>query len=282
MKVKNLNLAICKDDETGEFYFDVEVPEEKAEIIKEPKKTTDTKVTCTPDNSTPSTSKTPVKVETCKYNYGVCNAGSLGLNIRAKATTDSDIVGGLQTGQRFKIVAKVDDWYQISAPLSGYIDAKFTTVSEDTTSVSNALVNFTASYEGFSPTPYKDAGGNWTIGYGFCYYQDKPNFTMTETEAKAVLKTKLNEYAMKVAKLTTGLNLTQTEFDALVDFAYNLGVDALAGSDLLANIKTCCNNTIITDDFMAWDHCDGAVLPGLQVRRQNEAVLFLTGQYINN
>ena len=46
------------------------------------------------------------------------------------------------------------------------------------------------------------------------------------------------EYFMEVAKLTTGLNLNQTQFDALVDFAYNLGSNALAGSDLLANIKT--------------------------------------------
>ena len=26
MRIKNLNLAICKDDKTGEFYFNVDIP----------------------------------------------------------------------------------------------------------------------------------------------------------------------------------------------------------------------------------------------------------------
>ncbi|WP_408069141.1 glycoside hydrolase family protein, partial [Sarcina ventriculi] len=47
----------------------------------------------------------------------------------------------------------------------------------------------------------------------------------------------LNEVALQITPLTQGLNLNQNEFDSLVDFAYNLGVDALKNSDLLANIK---------------------------------------------
>lgn len=265
MRIKNLNLSICKDDKTGEFYFNVDIP-------------VDTKT-----NNIETVKPDPViPVEQCIYNYGVTNASNVGLNVRQAPNVNSPVIGGLQTGRRFKIVSKVDNWYQISEPFNGYIDADFTQVSPDITTVSPKLVEFTASYEGFSPTAYQDAGGNWTIGYGFCYYNNKPNFTLSEAQAKTILENKLNEVALQITPLTQGLNLNQNEFDSLVDFAYNLGVDALKNSDLLANIKTCDNNAIITADFTAWDHCDGVVLPGLQKRRENEAILFLTGEYINN
>ena len=102
MRIKNLNLAICKDDKTGEFYFNVDIPVDP--------KTTNIE-TVKPEAVTP--------VEQCIYNYGVTNASNVGLNVRQAPNVNSPVIGGLQTGRRFKIVSKVDNWYQISEPFNG-------------------------------------------------------------------------------------------------------------------------------------------------------------------
>lgn len=223
----------------------------------------------------------PPNVEETLFNYGWCTS-PVGLNIRSNPNLTSDIVGVLDDGQRFKIEEKVENWYKISAPVDGYIDAEFTAVSTDITEVDEALVDFTASWEGFRSRAYKDVGGHWTIGFGDCTFNSEPSYTVTYAEAWNTLKNTLNVFAKQVAELTVGLNLNQTQFNACVDFSYNLGIEAFATSDLLANIKQCLDNNTIIGDFTAWDHCDGEVVQGLLKRREAEATLFLTGKYDNN
>ena len=60
---------------------------------------------------------------------------------------------------------------------------------------------------------------------------------MTEGEAERQLRRDLAEYEAFVDKL--GVTERQNKFDALVDFAYNLGCDALEGSTLLKKIRAC-------------------------------------------
>ena len=69
------------------------------------------------------------------------------------------------------------------------------------------------------------------------------------------------------------LNVTckQEKFDALVDFAFNLGCDALEGSTLLKKIRACRPDAEVRAEFMRWVYSGKTKLPGLVTRRQWEA-----------
>ena len=71
------------------------------------------------------------------------------------------------------------------------------------------------------------------------------------------------------------VKLTQQEFDALVDFVFNLGAGAFKGSTMLRNLNA-GNFTSAAAQFDLWDRAGGAVVAGLLRRRQAEAALFDT------
>lgn len=71
-----------------------------------------------------------------------------------------------------------------------------------------------------------------------------------------------------------GVPLTQCQFDALVDFAYNLGLDALRRSTLLTKIRLGASEAEIRKEFMRWVNAGGKRLPGLVRRREWEANRF--------
>lgn len=206
----------------------------------------------------------------------------VGLNCRAEASASSSVVEVLQEGQRFHILYDCGEWYQIDKPCNGYLYKQYTKVSNTPQTISDELLSFTKSWEGFSATPYQDAGGNWTIGFGNCSYNVEPNYTVTQVQASATLRETLNNLASQIFELYSKYNLSQGEFDSLVDFAYNLGLGALKGSDLVANFEACDNNQVIIGDFTAWSYCDGKQLPGLVRRRVSESDMWLKGEYNNN
>lgn len=212
--------------------------------------------------------------------YGT-TISSCGLNIRSENNETCNIIGVLDFGQRFKILEETKDWYHISHPLDGYIYKLYTQVSQTPSTVSENLIKFTASWEGFSATPYQDAGGNWTVGFGECTYNKKPE-PVTYQQALEMLTTTLNSLAQQISNSLGQYNLTQYQLDALVDFSYNLGFNALMESDLVANLETCDNNSIIKGDFTAWSYCDGEELYGLLRRRKAEYQMFLFAEYNNN
>lgn len=65
------------------------------------------------------------------------------------------------------------------------------------------------------------------------------------------------------------VELTQGEFDALVDFDFNLGGGALSKSTLLKLVNQ-CEFEKAADEFDKWDHCHGQVVAGLLRRREAE------------
>ena len=67
--------------------------------------------------------------------------------------------------------------------------------------------------------------------------------------------------------------MTQGQFDALVDFSFNLGLGALRGSTLAAKFK---NGDIkgASRDLSKWVWGGGKMLPGLVKRREAARVLF--------
>lgn len=127
-------------------------------------------------------------------------------------------------------------------------------------------------FEGFSKKAYKCPAGVWTIGYGHTQGV-KPGDVITASEAEHLLKKDLAQYEAFVERLN--VTSQQCRFDALVDFAFNLGCAALEGSTLLKKIRECRPDTEVRAEFMRWVYAGKKKLPGLVARRQWEADRFL-------
>lgn len=140
--------------------------------------------------------------------------------------------------------------------------------------ISDACVTLVKTFEGFEAKAYKCPAGVWTIGYGHTL-NVKPTDVITEVAASMLLKEELQNYADKVDKLVAVAS--QSQFDALVSFAYNLGVSTLASSTLLK--KHIAGDYVAAQaEFSRWNKAkvEGkmTVLNGLTKRRNHEAALY--------
>ena len=70
--------------------------------------------------------------------------------------------------------------------------------------------------------------------------------------------------------------LNQNQFDALVSFAYNVGIANLKASTLLRLVNQDPDQKPIADEFKRWVYAAGHRLKGLVHRRSREAQLYLT------
>jgi lysozyme len=97
---------------------------------------------------------------------------------------------------------------------------------------------------------------------------------MTRDQAQALLAQDVGTAASCVNDVVA-IELTQDEFDALVDFVFNLGTQAFTGSTLLRELNA-GDLTAAAAQFDQWDRAGGVVVAGLLRRRQAEAALFDT------
>jgi lysozyme len=143
--------------------------------------------------------------------------------------------------------------------------------------------------EGLRLAAYQDTGGVWTIGYGhtgayppgtYCFPEegghsysadgDSPSAgeAITEFTATMILTADL---ARAAASVPADVPLTDNQFAALTDFAFNLGAGALR--QLLAH-----GLDQVPEQLLRWDHGEVAgreeELAGLKARRQAEADLW--------
>ena len=148
------------------------------------------------------------------------------------------------------------------------------------TKLSQKGLELIKQFEGLSLTPYVCAGGINTIGYGNTYYtngkkvtlQDKP---ITKQQAEELLKFSLSTYEKAVDSFCRD-DISQSQFDALVSFAYNLGTGALQKSTLIKKVNANPKDFTIADEFLKWNKANGKVLAGLTKRRQAEANLYFS------
>ena len=134
------------------------------------------------------------------------------------------------------------------------------------------------SFEGFRAKPYLCPAGVPTIGYGATYYPDGRRVTMqdkpvSEADATDMLRSMLASYEAGVSRYVL-VPVTQGQFDALVSFAYNLGLSALKGSTLLRLVNA-RDYAGAAAQFLRWNRAGGKVLPGLTRRREAERKLFV-------
>ena len=133
---------------------------------------------------------------------------------------------------------------------------------------SELLLNKIIEFEGCKLTAYKCPAGVWTIGVGHTKGV-KQGQTITEAQAMSLLKGDLLPCENYVNNL--GVCKTQGQFDALVDFAFNLGTAALGRSTLLKYIRAKKPEQYIREEFAKWVNSKGMRLKGLIIRRQWEA-----------
>lgn len=145
--------------------------------------------------------------------------------------------------------------------------------------ISQQGLDLIKQFEGFRSAPYRDAAGIPTIGYGATYYPDGTTVRMTdmpisEKQASAMLVSMVERYAEGVNRYVQ-VHLTQTQFDALVSFSYNVGLDAVRNSTLLRKLNA-GDYAGAAEQFARWNQSGGVVLAGLTKRRAAEADLFNT------
>ena len=134
-------------------------------------------------------------------------------------------------------------------------------------------IDLIKKFEGCRLKAYKCPANVWTIGYGHTN-NVRPDDVITQEQAEELLKRDLISFENSVSKLIK-IAVTQNEFDALVSFAFNVGVGALANSTLLKLLNS-GNKKGAAEQFSRWVYAGNKVLEGLIKRRNAEKDLFMS------
>lgn len=132
--------------------------------------------------------------------------------------------------------------------------------------------------EGCRLTAYLDtvaAPPVWTIGYGDTLGVHE-GMTITQDEADEGLAQRLaNEFEPGVLAALQGAPATQSQFDAMVSLAWNIGTRGFARSSV-ARFHVAGNYLAAADAFRLWNKAGGKVIQGLVRRREEERALYLS------
>lgn len=137
---------------------------------------------------------------------------------------------------------------------------------------SNMGLALTERGEGVRLTAYRDQGGVLTIGYGHTGPDVYPGQVITQAQAEALLLHDVQTAVNAVNQYVT-YPIRQHQFDALVDFTFNVGTHAFANSTLLKHLNA-GNMAGAEADFRSWVFVAGKVNAGLLNRRIAEQTVF--------
>ena len=145
-------------------------------------------------------------------------------------------------------------------------------------------------HEGVRFKPYRCPARLWTVGVGHVLYPDQgrlpldqrnayplkaeDNRVFSGAEVDGILSADLRRFEVGVAKLFP-VGLTQGQNDALVSFAFNLGLGGVQRSTLRQKVLR-GEIKAAADEFLKFTRGGGKILPGLVKRRQDERSLFLS------
>jgi len=144
-------------------------------------------------------------------------------------------------------------------------------------------IDLVMELEGFRKFPYEDCAGFPTVGYGHKIDADTHDFDggINLKQALALLMIDIARAEADVNRLVK-VPLTQGQFDALVDFTFNMGCGKLAHSSLLAALNAGRYAAVPDQLYRAdadgtqhgWIFAGVEVEPGLVRRRQKEIELW--------
>ncbi|EMN8762191.1 lysozyme [Serratia marcescens] len=144
--------------------------------------------------------------------------------------------------------------------------------------ISKSGIELIKRFEGLRLKAYQDSVGVWTIGFGWTQPVDGkkvgPGMQIDQAIADRLLKCGVVQYEQGVNQLVR-VRITQGQFDALVSFAYNLGLRSLSTSSLLQKLNA-GDKQGAADQFGRWVNAGGKRLDGLVARRAAEREMFLS------
>ena len=141
---------------------------------------------------------------------------------------------------------------------------------------SPAGISLIQRFEGCRLTPYRDIAGVWTVGYGHTATAASlaaTGITLSQGEATELLRRDLRTTEAAVNAATEDVELSQSQFDALVSLTFNIGVTAFRESTLLKRLLS-GDVAGAAAEFGRWVIAGKKVVPGLVARRKAEAELF--------
>lgn len=146
-------------------------------------------------------------------------------------------------------------------------------------------------HEGVRTTPYRDVAALWTVGVGHLMYLNQVKLKQKQRatykllpeddrvwsmdEVNQILKNDLLRFERGVLRLCPFL-ASQGQMDALVSFAFNLGLGALQRSTLRSKHNR-GDYKGASREFGRWVRAGGRVVRGLVNRRKAETAMYLNG-----
>lgn len=138
-------------------------------------------------------------------------------------------------------------------------------------------IEFIHKEEGLRLKAYLCPANVWTIGFGNTYHLDnskvKEGDVITLEQAKDLFSKKIKLYEDAVNK-NVKVPLTQSAFNALVSFCYNVGTFAFQTSTLLKKINGKASLDDIFKEFKKWVHAGKKVISVLVKRREREIKIY--------
>lgn len=119
----------------------------------------------------------------------------------------------------------------------------------------------------YKPTPHDV----WTIGWGHTRGVVE-GAICNEAQAQQWFRDDTDE-ALRCVNTAVSVPLTQNKFDALVSFAFNIGIHNFIDSTLLMLLNK-KDYEGAAEEFGRWNKQAGTVLAGLTVRREAERALY--------
>jgi len=142
---------------------------------------------------------------------------------------------------------------------------------------SEKCLKMLAHHEGVRTKPYRCPAGLWTVGVGHLIGDGKSlpdswNRTFSLEEVYAILAKDVERFERGVDRFIP-VKLTQSEFDCLVSFSFNLGLGTLQRSTIRQALLRGDKITAM-QSLRKYNKAGGKVLKGLDNRRKDEEALF--------
>jgi lysozyme len=158
--------------------------------------------------------------------------------------------------------------------------------------ISEVGIQLIKSFEGCHNSPYRCPAALWTAGYGHVLYPDQARLKTPERasyalkpehnrvwdadEIDSILEKDLVRFSDGVLRLCPAGAGSQSQFDAIVSLAFNIGLGNLQASTLRMKYNR-GDTQGAADEFLKWRKSNGVVLRGLERRREAERAMFLAG-----
>ena len=145
--------------------------------------------------------------------------------------------------------------------------------------VSDEGIKLIKHFEGIHKKPYICPAGYWTVGVGHLISRDAElpiewDRVLSPGEIDDLLRKDLRRFELGVLRMLGTVQPSQSEFDALVSFSFNLGLGCFQRSTV--------RSAFIRGDkkrsgevLLKYRRAGGKILPGLVRRREAEYALLM-------